>query len=136
MSRETSATEQDRAVADNAAARPVVEIAGVTKVFDGGVTALDDVSLRVEGGELLVLIGLSGAGKSTLLRHVNGLARPTFGVVRVLGVDVNTISKKQLRSLRKRIGFIFQRFNLVHQLTALENVLTGGSRACAVPGSA
>ena len=126
MSRETSATEQDRAVADNAVARPVVEIAGVTKVFDGGITALDDVSLRVEGGELFVLIGLSGAGKSTLLRHVNGLARPTSGVVRVLGVDVNTISKKQLRSLRKRIGFIFQRFNLVHQLTALENVLTGG----------
>jgi phosphonate transport system ATP-binding protein len=113
-------------VADNAAARPVVDIAGLTKVFDGGVTALDDLSLQVDQGELLVLIGLSGAGKSTLLRHVNGLTRPTSGTVRVLDVDVNTVSKTQLRSLRKRIGFIFQQFNLVRQLTALENVLTGG----------
>lgn len=113
-------------MADNAAARPVVDIAGLTKVFDGGVTALDDLSLQVDQGELLVLIGLSGAGKSTLLRHVNGLTRPTSGTVRVLDVDVNTVSKTQLRSLRKRIGFIFQQFNLVRQLTALENVLTGG----------
>lgn len=113
-------------MADDAAARPVVEIAGLTKVFDGGVTALDDLSLQVDQGELLVLIGLSGAGKSSLLRHVNGLTRPTSGTVRVLDVDVNTVSKTQLRSLRKRIGFIFQQFNLVRQLTALENVLTGG----------
>ena len=103
-----------------------MEIAALTKVFDRGVTALDDLSLRVDQGELLVLIGLSGAGKSTLLRHVNGLTRPTSGTIRVLGVEVNTIAKKQLRSLRTRIGFIFQGFNLVRQLTTLENVLTGG----------
>ena len=125
MGRETPPSRQHRAAAE-AAARPVVEIAALTKVFDRGVTALDDLSLRVDQGELLVLIGLSGAGKSTLLRHVNGLTRPTSGTIRVLGVEVNTIAKKQLRSLRTRIGFIFQGFNLVRQLTTLENVLTGG----------
>ncbi len=106
---------------------PVVSLRGVTKRFGGAspVTALNNVDLDVHPGELLVLIGLSGSGKSTLLRHLNGLHRPTSGTVEVLGTQVSTAQGPELRALRKRVGFIFQQFNLVPRSTVLENVLTG-----------
>jgi phosphonate transport system ATP-binding protein len=106
---------------------PVVSLRGVTKRFGGAspVTALNNVDLDVHPGELLVLIGLSGSGKSTLLRHLNGLHRPTSGTVEVLGTQVSTAQGHELRALRKRVGFIFQQFNLVPRSTVLENVLTG-----------
>jgi phosphonate transport system ATP-binding protein len=104
---------------------PVIELAGVTKTFDGGVRALDDVSLTVRAGEVVVLLGLSGSGKSTLLRHLNGLHRPTAGRVRVLDTEVTTAGASALRRLRRRIGFVFQQFDLVDSLTVLENVCTG-----------
>jgi phosphonate transport system ATP-binding protein len=108
-------------------AQAPVSIRGVTKKFGGAqpLTALDRVDLDVKRGELCVLIGLSGSGKSTLLRHVNGLHLPTSGSVHVLGVDVTKASRKELRALRKRVGFVFQNFNLVPRATVLENVLTG-----------
>jgi phosphonate transport system ATP-binding protein len=108
-------------------AQPPVSIRGVTKRFGGSkpLTALDNVHLDVKRGELCVLIGLSGSGKSTLLRHVNGLHLPTSGTVHVLGVDVTKASRKELRALRKKVGFVFQNFNLVPRATVLENVLTG-----------
>jgi phosphonate transport system ATP-binding protein len=108
-------------------AQPPVSLRGVTKRFGGAqpLTALDHVDLDVKRGELCVLIGLSGSGKSTLLRHINGLHLPTSGSVHVLGVDVGKASRKELRALRKRVGFVFQSFNLVARSTVLENVLTG-----------
>jgi len=106
---------------------PSVALRSVTKQFGGAmpVTALDEVSLDVHPGELCVLIGLSGSGKSTLLRHINGLHRPTNGQILALGTDVSAANNKQLRALRRRIGFVFQQFNLVPRTTVLENVLTG-----------
>jgi phosphonate transport system ATP-binding protein len=108
-----------------AGASPVVEFSGVTKRFGPEVLGLDDVSLTVHAGEVVVLLGLSGSGKSTLLRHVDGLHLPTSGSVRVLGVDVGTARGNELRALRRRIGFVFQQFDLVGSRTVLENVCTG-----------
>ncbi|WP_019180288.1 phosphonate ABC transporter ATP-binding protein [Microbacterium yannicii] len=105
-------------------AETVVRLDGVTKRF-GATTALDDVSLTVNRGEIVVLLGLSGSGKSTLLRHLDGLEVPTSGSVEVLGDDVPRLTGRRLRTLRSKVGFIFQQFELVPSLTVLENVLTG-----------
>ena len=105
---------------------PVIRLSGVRKEFDRGrVVALDGVTFEVPKGELLVLIGLSGSGKSTLLRHLNGLQHPDEGEVEVLGVDVVDVKGRQLRQLRRDVGFIFQQFNLVGRISVLENVLSG-----------
>lgn len=106
---------------------PVVRIAGLCKQFGGAnpVTALDEVSLSLHSGEFCALIGLSGSGKSTLLRHLNGLHRPNAGSIDVLGTDVIGLEGADLRALRRRIGFVFQQFNLVPRATVLENVLHG-----------
>jgi len=104
----------------------VVRLDHVTKTFaDGAVTALDDVSVEVPAGQLLVLIGLSGSGKSTLLRHLNGLHRPDRGRIEVLGTDVVEANRRELRAVRRQVGFVFQQFNLVGRLSCLENVLSG-----------
>ncbi|PRB03681.1 phosphonate ABC transporter ATP-binding protein [Microbacterium sp. MYb64] len=107
-----------------AVAEPVIRLAGVTKQF-GATTALRGADLEVARGEIVVLLGLSGSGKSTLLRHLDGLETPTSGSVEVLGSSVPVLKGKALRSLRSRVGFIFQQFELVPSLTVLENVLTG-----------
>lgn len=104
--------------------QPVVVLEGVTKDF-GKTRALDAVSLEVHTGEIVVLLGLSGSGKSTLLRHLDGLEQPTEGSITVLGEHVPSLRGKNLRALRRKIGFIFQQFELVGSLTVLENVLTG-----------
>ncbi|GGE92423.1 phosphonate ABC transporter ATP-binding protein [Mycetocola zhadangensis] len=103
---------------------PLIRVDGVTKKF-GTTTALRNVALSVEQGEVVVLLGLSGSGKSTLLRHLNGLELPTRGRVSVLGEEVSNLSGRRLRALRSRVGFVFQSFELVPSLTVLENVLTG-----------
>lgn len=105
---------------------PVVSVRGLRKEFDGGrVVALDDLDLDIYLGELTVIIGLSGSGKSTLLRHLNRLHVPTKGSVEVLGHDVVSAKGRELRQLRRDIGFIFQQFNIVGRLTCIENVLSG-----------
>ena len=103
---------------------PIIDVTHVTKTF-GQTTALDGVSLQVDHGEIVVLLGLSGSGKSTLLRHLDGLEVPTSGTVTVLGEEVSSLSERRLRALRGRVGFVFQQFELVGSLTVLENVLTG-----------
>lgn len=103
----------------------VVIARDVTKRF-GETLALDHVSLDVHRSELLVLLGLSGSGKSTLLRCLNGLHPVTSGTVDVGGTRVDQASGAQLRALRRRVGFVFQHFNLVGRLSCLENVLIGG----------
>ena len=103
----------------------MLRIEHLTKVFPGGVVAVDDLSLTVQDGEFLVIIGLSGSGKSTLLRCINRLVEPTSGKVFVGDVEITRLSMSQLRQARKRIGMIFQQFNLVKRSSVLTNVLTG-----------
>jgi phosphonate transport system ATP-binding protein len=99
------------------------EQASVT--YGGGVHALRDVDLEIADGEFVVVVGLSGAGKSTLVRAVNGLVPLTSGHLEVNGVDVTTLSRRQMRNLRADVGMIFQSFNLVNRTTVLNNVLMG-----------
>lgn len=105
--------------------RPTIELSGVTKDFGTGVKALDDVTFDVHPGEVVALLGLSGSGKSTLLRLLDGLHLPTSGTVRVLGCDVGTARGRELRELRRKVGFVFQQFHLVGSMTVLENVCSG-----------
>ncbi len=98
----------------------------LSKTFDGGKTfALQGVSIDVQPGEFIAVIGLSGAGKSTFLRAINGVHVPSGGHMEVLGRAVEKLSRKELVLLRSQIGFIFQQFNLVKSLTAMQNVLCG-----------
>jgi phosphonate transport system ATP-binding protein len=105
-----------------------VEIENVSKTF-GRRTALHRVSLHVEPGEMLALIGPSGSGKSTLLRHISGLvpADRTAGRIRVFGREVQAAGRvtPDIRRIRSEVGFIFQQFNLVGRLSLLTNVLAG-----------
>ena len=90
------------------------------------VTALDDVSLRIEQGEMLAIVGPSGSGKSTLLNIMGTLDRPTSGTIEILGQDVTRLSDRDLSDIRgRRLGFIFQQFHLTAGLSAAENVATG-----------
>jgi len=105
---------------------PAVRFEGLGKAFAGS-WAIKQVTLEVPPGQMAVLLGPSGSGKSTLLRHVDALEVPTVGRVLVHGQDVGSLNGQSLRRLRGQIGFIFQRFELVGPLSALENVLTGAS---------
>jgi phosphonate transport system ATP-binding protein len=87
--------------------------------------ALDGIDLTIHKGEFVVLIGLSGSGKSTLLRCINRLVEPTGGRVVFDGVDVTAARGPELRRIRRRIGMIFQQFNLVRRITVYSNVLSG-----------
>lgn len=98
---------------------------GLRKVFPNGHVALEEVSLTVEAGEFVCIIGRSGAGKSTLLRCLNGALEVTAGTVSVDGVEVSQASAEERRRLRRRIGFIYQELNLVERLSVLRNVLVG-----------
>lgn len=102
----------------------MIEITGVGKTYSPQVTALRDVSLCVKQGEFAVLLGPSGSGKSTLLRCINGLIAPSAGTVRVGGMPV-TGSRSERRAVRRRIGMVFQGFNLIKTLSVLSNVLVG-----------
>jgi phosphonate transport system ATP-binding protein len=107
-------------------AAPQLVIEHVTKVYErGDVHALRDVSLTVNKGEFLVLIGLSGSGKSTLLRCINRLIEPTSGRILLDGVDVTEAKGAELRRIRRKIGMVFQHFNLVKRSSVLRNVLAG-----------
>ena len=104
---------------------PIIQIRGLTKHFSGvggEVAALENIDLEIRAGEIFGVIGLSGAGKSTLVRCVNLLERPTEGTVVVDGQDMTALTERELRRARKSIGMIFQSFNLLPKLTALENV--------------
>ena len=103
----------------------MLEIKNLTKVYEGGVQALDNVSFSVEQGEFLAVIGLSGSGKSTLLRCINRLVEPTKGQIIWNGVDVTSANQSDLRLIRRKIGMVFQHFNLVERSQVITNVLSG-----------
>ncbi|MFC0114650.1 ABC transporter ATP-binding protein [Kibdelosporangium aridum] len=104
----------------------VVELDGVTKSYPGGVTALNDVSLAIEHGELVAIVGPSGSGKSTMLHLIGTLDRPSNGTVRIEDLDVARLSDRQLSALRaNRIGFVFQQFHLTPGQSAVDNVADG-----------
>ncbi|WP_040157092.1 phosphonate ABC transporter ATP-binding protein [Mobilicoccus massiliensis] len=103
---------------------PEVRLEHVTKDF-GGTLGLDDVSIGFDAERVTILLGLSGSGKSTLLRHINGLQQPTSGRIFVSGESIERASGRQLKALRRDIGFIFQHFHLVGSMSVLENVCTG-----------
>ena len=103
----------------------MIEIQHLTKTFessDGKLDALNDVSLKIDDGEIYGIIGMSGAGKSTLVRCINMLERPTQGKVIIDGADIGTLSEAELRKERREITMIFQGFNLLMQRTCLKNV--------------
>lgn len=104
----------------------MIEFSQVTKVFKTKkqeLVALDNINITVEDGVIFGVIGCSGAGKSTLIRMINALEVPTKGSVNVNGVEINKLSFSQLQKQRKKIGMIFQQFNLVNAKTVYENVV-------------
>ena len=100
----------------------MIKFSNLSKVFDGGNIALDGLSTEIERGEFVCILGPSGSGKTTLLRTVNGLVTPSQGSVAVDGIDVND---SNLKEIRLKVGMIFQQFNLVSNLSVMNNVLAG-----------
>ena len=103
----------------------MLQVEHLTKVYDNGTVALQDVSFEVPDGQFLAVIGLSGSGKSTLLRCINRLIEPTEGRILWNGEDVTHASQEDLRRFRRRVGMVFQHFNLVHRSKVITNVLSG-----------
>jgi phosphonate transport system ATP-binding protein len=103
----------------------LLRVENLTKVFPDGTVAVKNVSFEVRDGEFLAVIGLSGSGKSTLLRCINRLIDPTKGRVIWNDVDVTAAEGRELRQIRRKIGMIFQQFNLVKRSTVMTNVLSG-----------
>ena len=103
----------------------MLQIKNLTKVYDGGVQALTDVSFDVPKGQFLAVIGLSGSGKSTLLRCINRLVEPTSGQIIWGEQDITAASAEEMRRVRRKIGMVFQHFNLVNRSKVITNVLAG-----------
>lgn len=103
----------------------MLEIRHLTKVYADGTVALKDVSFDVADGEFLIVIGLSGSGKSTLLRCINRLIDPTEGEILWDGEDLALLKGEELRKARRKIGMVFQHFNLVKRSSVINNVLAG-----------
>lgn len=101
----------------------MIQFKDVVKTYPGGVTALRGVSLEIMQGEFVAIIGLSGAGKSTLLRSINQMHTITSGSLKVNGVEVSSLKGEELRRFRRKIGMVFQSFNLVKRTTVIKNVL-------------
>lgn len=103
----------------------MLEIRNLTKIYEDGTLAVDNVSFTVPDGEFLIVIGLSGSGKSTLLRCINRLVDPTEGEIIWNGTDLAKLEGEELRKARRKIGMVFQHFNLVERSSVMTNTLTG-----------
>lgn len=101
----------------------MIEFNHVNKTYHNGTNALKNINLKIEQGEFVAVIGLSGAGKSTLIRCINRMHDITSGQLYVNHVDVSKLKGKQIRRFRRRIGMIFQSFNLVTRMSVIKNVL-------------
>lgn len=102
----------------------MIEFKNVDKIYPGGFKALTDINLTIDDGEFIAIIGRSGAGKSTLIRTINKMHDINSGTLTVDGVNVPDLKGKELRNFRRKIGMIFQQFNLVDRTTVIKNVLT------------
>ena len=100
----------------------MIEFKNVYKTYPNGFTALKNINLQIEQGEFVAIIGLSGAGKSTILRCINRMHDISKGELTVDGVTVDSLRGKELRRYRRKVGMIFQSFNLLEQRTALDNI--------------
>src|SRR4030095_3220120 len=100
-------------------------IENLTKIYENGFKALDNISLEIPDGQFVAIIGLSGSGKSTLLRCINRLIDPTEGRILWNDLDISAATDDELRQIRRRIGMIFQQFNLVKRSSVMTNVLSG-----------
>ncbi len=103
----------------------MLKIENLTKVYPNGFKALDDISFEVPDGQFLVIIGLSGSGKSTLLRCINRSIEPSEGSILWNGIDITRANDEELRQIRRKIGMVFQHFNLVKRSNVMTNVLSG-----------
>ena len=103
----------------------LLSIKNISKRYKNGIDALSDVSLDVEKGEFISIIGPSGSGKSTLLRSINKMIDVTSGSIYFENHDITNMKKKEIKNIRREMGMIFQNYNLVERLTAIENVLHG-----------
>lgn len=102
-----------------------IQIRGLVKEYKRGVPVLRGIDLTIAGEGITAIIGPSGTGKSTLIRCINRLVEPTAGEILFQGVDLAKLKGAQLREARRKIGMVFQEYNLVERLTVMENVLTG-----------
>jgi len=107
------------------AATPLLAVEGLDKVYPTGQRALVGVNVTIDRPQVVAIIGSSGAGKSTFIRCINRLVEPTAGRILLHGQDIVTLDRRGLRAARRRIGMIFQEFNLVERLTVMQNVLSG-----------
>lgn len=103
----------------------MLEVRNLTKIYPDGTVALRNVSFKVPEGEFMAIIGLSGSGKSTLLRCINRLIEPTEGSILWRGQDLTKLETNELRRARRKIGMVFQHFNLVNRSTVYKNVIAG-----------
>ena len=112
-------------VATRRARIKMLEIIRLSKVYPTGTVALKEVSFTVDDPQVVTIIGPSGAGKSTLIRCINRLVEPTSGKVMLDDIDVRSLNRRELRKVRRRMGMIFQEYNLVERLSVMENLLSG-----------
>lgn len=103
----------------------MLKISGLSKMYPTGTVALKNVSFTVDEPKVIAIIGPSGAGKSTLIRCINRLVEPTSGAILLDDVDILALGRRDLRKARRRMGMIFQEYNLVERLTVMENLLSG-----------
>ena len=103
----------------------ILKIDRLCKTYDNGTCALREISFSVEAGEFVVVLGKSGSGKSTLMRCINRLVEPTSGRIFLEGEEVTGATPSRLRALRKKIGMIFQQYNLIPRYSVQSNALMG-----------
>ncbi|KZE37827.1 ABC transporter [Bhargavaea cecembensis] len=102
-----------------------LEVNHLSKIYSGETKAIDDVSFKVEPGEGVMLLGHNGSGKSTLFRCITGFEKPTSGSILLNDTDITRLSRSKLRPVRKKVGMVFQNFNLTNNLSVFQNVLFG-----------
>lgn len=103
----------------------ILRVEGLKKVYPDGTVGIKEINTSIRRGELISVIGPSGAGKSTFLRSINRLVEPTSGAIFVEGENICNARGKKLRQMRRKIGMVFQHYNLIKRSSVLQNVLHG-----------